>query len=104
MTALAACDGTCARKRFPTGVADPVTGARVIYTALIISVALLLPVSAACRENPVERPVQLIGKDPGTGLELWQTMLGQLWIPEPGLDVIRHLQWEQPLMSLGRTR
>ena len=31
----------------------------------------------------------------GSGLELWQTALGRLWIPIPGRDVIMHLQWEQ---------
>jgi len=39
-------------------------------------------------------PVKL-QEEAGSGLELWQTALGRLWIPIPGRDVITHLQWEQ---------
>ncbi len=44
---------------------------------------------------PGEKPAVRVEVDAGAGLELWQTMLGRLWIPAPGGDVIRHLQWEQ---------
>ena len=33
----------------------------------------------------------MLKDDLATGLELWQTALGPLWIPRPGKDVIRHL-------------
>jgi FkbM family methyltransferase len=39
--------------------------------------------------------VRLIREDVRTGLELWNTLLGQLWIPKPGSAVIKHLEWEQ---------
>jgi len=34
------------------------------------------------------------------GLELWETGLGQLWIPQPGLAVIKHLEWEQAVQKV----
>ena len=37
---------------------------------------------------------QLLKTDSTVGLELWQTALGQLWIPKPGYYVIKHLEWE----------
>jgi FkbM family methyltransferase len=37
---------------------------------------------------------RLLKTDTAAGLELWQTGLGQLWIPKPGYYVIRHLEWE----------
>ena len=39
--------------------------------------------------------VTLIREDSRAGLELWNTFLGQLWIPKPGSEVIKHLEWEQ---------
>ena len=39
--------------------------------------------------------VKLIREDNKASLELWETRLGPLWIPRPGLAVIRHLEWEQ---------
>jgi FkbM family methyltransferase len=62
---------------------------------LLISAMVLLSISAACMQAPAEKPVKLVEQEPATGLELWQTALGPLWIPGPGSDVIRHLQWEQ---------
>jgi len=45
---------------------------------------------------PQERkPSVLIREDRGAGLELWQTALGNLWIPKPGIWVIEHLVREQ---------
>lgn len=38
--------------------------------------------------------LRLLKTDSGAGLELWQTALGQLWIPAPGYYVIKHLEWE----------
>jgi len=37
---------------------------------------------------------RLLKTDAAAGLELWQTALGQLWIPQPGYYVIKHLDWE----------
>jgi FkbM family methyltransferase len=48
----------------------------------------------ALGQSPGSPPVR-ISEDSAAGLELWQTTLGRLWIPAPGADVIRHLQWEQ---------
>ena len=39
--------------------------------------------------------VTFIREDSRAGLELWNTLLGQLWIPKPGSAVIKHLEWEQ---------
>lgn len=39
--------------------------------------------------------VRLIREDKKAGLELWDTLLGRLWIPSPGNFVIKHLEWEQ---------
>jgi len=49
---------------------------------------------------PGERPATLIETDDKTGLELWQTSIGRLWIPSPGRDVIRHLEWEQTVQRV----
>jgi FkbM family methyltransferase len=43
---------------------------------------------------------RLISTDKQAGLELWETMLGRLWIPSPGADVIRHLEWEQSVQKI----
>jgi len=50
--------------------------------------------------SPGEKPVVRIEEDTKTGLELWQTSLGRLWIPSPGQDVIKHLQWEQVVQKV----
>jgi FkbM family methyltransferase len=49
---------------------------------------------------PGEKPAVRLEEDAGAGLELWQTALGRLWIPKPGQDVIRHLQWEQVVQKV----
>jgi FkbM family methyltransferase len=40
-------------------------------------------------------PVRLIRTDAKARLELWQTRIGEFWIPSPGRHVIPHLDWEQ---------
>jgi hypothetical protein len=50
--------------------------------------------------KPKDTPATLLQKDSAAGLELWQTMLGKLWIPAPGIYVIKHLQWEQKVTGL----
>jgi len=49
---------------------------------------------------PADTPATLIKEDAAAGLELWQTMLGRLWIPRPGYYVIKHLQWEQKVQRV----
>ncbi len=50
--------------------------------------------------SPYDTPATLIREDAATGLELWDTMLGRLWIPRPGFYVIKHLQWEQKIQKV----
>ncbi len=49
---------------------------------------------------PVDSEVRLIREDKQAGLELWDTLLGQLWIPKPGFYVIKHLEWEQVVQKV----
>jgi FkbM family methyltransferase len=58
------------------------------------------PSQAQQYADPQSTPATLLQKDAATGLELWQTMLGKLWIPTPGLYVIKHLQWEQKVQQV----
>ncbi len=51
---------------------------------------VLLAVSSASLAE-----VKLIREDRSASLELWETKLGQLWIPRPGSAVIKHLELEQ---------
>jgi len=65
-------------------------------TAVFVLFVFLASIaSASSFQSPSETPVQRLEDDTTAGLELWQTMLGQLWIPSPGEYVIKHLQWEQ---------
>ena len=59
------------------------------HPALVYSQPAATPVKA------VQGPLKLIKTDADAGLELWQTALGQLWIPQPGYYVIKHLEWEE---------
>jgi FkbM family methyltransferase len=70
----------------------------------VLAVSLLLPAASAAGQAPGPVPprpdstkssVKLVKADPQAGLELWDTVLGQFWIPSPGRDVMAHLQWEQ---------
>ena len=65
---------------------------KIVLLWTVLSVAGLYP---AFPQTATEVPVKKIAEDSQSGLELWETMLGRLWIPGPGIDVIRHLQWEQ---------
>jgi len=49
---------------------------------------------------PADTPASLLSEDNAAGLELWETMLGRLWIPKPGIYVIKHLQWEQVVQKV----
>jgi FkbM family methyltransferase len=62
--------------------------------------AAVLTARPACCQDPAEALPRLLERDSRTGLELWETLLGLLWIPTPGSDVIRHLQWEQTVQKV----
>jgi len=49
---------------------------------------------------PADTPASLLREDDAAGLELWDTMLGRLWIAKPGVYVIKHLQWEQVVQKV----
>jgi FkbM family methyltransferase len=49
---------------------------------------------------PADSEVRLIREDKQAGMELWDTLLGQLWIPKPGFYVIKHLEWEQVVQKV----
>jgi FkbM family methyltransferase len=49
---------------------------------------------------PADTPLTLVQEDATQGLELWDTLLGRLWIPKPGIYVIKHLQWEQAIQKV----
>jgi FkbM family methyltransferase len=60
-----------------------------IHPALVYSQPTATPAKS------VPSSLKLIETDADAGLELWQTVLGQLWIPKPGYYVIKHLEWEE---------
>jgi FkbM family methyltransferase len=64
-----------------------------LWFALLLGALPGAPVFPTAQRDAPE-PV-LLKEDLVTGLELWQTALGHLWVPRPGKDVIRHLAWEQ---------
>ncbi len=49
---------------------------------------------------PTTAEVTRIREDKQASLELWDTMLGRLWIPKPGLAIIKHLEWEQAVQKV----
>jgi len=57
-------------------------------------------IKAPHASSPSETPATLLQKDGAGGLELWQTMFGKMWIPGPGMYVIKHLQWEQKVQRV----
>jgi FkbM family methyltransferase len=69
---------------------------------LLMSTSSLLGQSGQSQQKikPQDTEATLLQKDAATGLELWQTMLGKMWIPTPGLYVIKHLQWEQKIQQV----
>ncbi len=58
------------------------------------------PAPASPDGGPAAYPAKMIREDSAAGLELWQTLLGNLWIPRPGIYVIKHLQWEQAIQKV----
>jgi FkbM family methyltransferase len=73
-----------------------------------VFIAMTIPASfnqsvvppAAPPVMPPDTPLTLIQEDAAQGLELWDTLLGRLWIPKPGIYVIKHLQWEQAIQKV----
>jgi FkbM family methyltransferase len=61
---------------------------KTIVIRLLLIVLLLSSVS-------IFAEVKLIREDKKASLELWDTLLGRLWVPKPGSAVIKHLEWEQ---------
>jgi FkbM family methyltransferase len=59
-------------------------------TTCLLAFLLLIPASMLGE-------AKLIREDKQGALELWDTLLGRLWIPKPGLYVIKHLEWEQAI-------
>lgn len=71
---------------------------RLKKIAVLAWLVFVSPSSSVCFPlNPAQVPVRKLKEDSKAGLELWETMLGSLWIPGPGFDVIKHLQWEQAI-------
>ena len=66
----------------------------LFFTATIVfSQAPVPPVKTG--PAPGESPVQLVRNEASTGLELWRTQLGELWVPGPGQELMELLVWEQ---------
>jgi FkbM family methyltransferase len=68
-------------------------GTKQIRIGFVVAL-LILPALSIFAE------VKLIREDRETSLELWETMLGRLWIPKPGMAVIKHLEWEQAVQKV----
>jgi FkbM family methyltransferase len=65
-----------------------------IFKALAICFVSLLSAVSAFTE------AKLVGEDKKAGLELWETLIGRLWIPSPGIYVIKHLEREQVVQKV----
>jgi FkbM family methyltransferase len=73
---------------------------RMIAAASVLWCALLATALTDAATGYAQAGAVLLKEDPATGLELWQTAIGQLWIPRPGKDVIKHLEWEQSVQKV----
>jgi FkbM family methyltransferase len=72
------------------GVMDRISGRIGILIATLLLLSSVLAIAEA----------KLIREDRQASLELWETTLGQLWIPKPGSAVIKHLEWEQSVQKV----
>ena len=68
----------------------------LLITRILIA-SMVLP---ALGRAPLQSQAKLVQRDSKAGLELWDTMLGRIWIPSPGAEVIRHLEWEQTVQKV----
>lgn len=64
-----------------------------IWASSLLMMLLLSPLSTLAE-------VKLVREDRQSALELWDTLLGRLWIPKPGSFVIKHLEWEQAIQKV----
>jgi FkbM family methyltransferase len=78
--------------------------ALLLSSALIASALTLTAgqksASSSAEAGPAAYPATMLREDSAAGLELWQTLIGNLWIPRPGVYVIKHLQWEQAIQKV----
>jgi len=70
----------------------------------LLCCALLATAGLDAASGYAQAGAVLLKEDPAARLELWQTALGPLWIPRPGKDVIRHLEWEQTVQDVYHHR
>jgi len=78
-------------------LALPLFRASILIALVAASGAYIAPARFQADTGPaktVSPSPRLLKTDDAAGLELWQTGLGQLWIPKPGYYVIKHLEWE----------
>ena len=68
--------------------------------AALLCCALLATALSDAATGYVQTGAVLLKEDAAAGLELWQTALGPLWIPRPGKDVMKHLEWEQTVQNV----
>lgn len=62
---------------------------KILFLAFLLLMPALVPAE-----------VKLMREDKQAALELWDTLLGRLWIPAPGRFVIKHLEWEQAVQKV----
>jgi FkbM family methyltransferase len=76
------------------GTRGRATITRRIWSCTLLLALLLLTPALTLAE------AKLIREDKQAALELWDTLLGRLWIPKPGVFVIKHLEWEQMVQKV----
>jgi FkbM family methyltransferase len=84
-------DGDSPQSRGDAGALNLFMRMRLLTSAFALTLMLALPLRSE---------VRLISTDKQAGLELWETLLGRLWIPSPGAAVIKHLEWEQSVEKI----
>ena len=72
----------------------------VLMSFEFIAAAVQNPAPAPDQSGPAAYPATMLREDSAAGLEYWQTLIGNLWIPRPGVYVIKHLQWEQAIQKV----
>ena len=72
----------------------------IMKAEALLCCALLATAGLDAASGYAQAGAVLLKEDPAARLELWQTALGPLWIPRPGKDVIRHLEWEQTVQNV----
>ncbi len=69
-------------------------GALLLGSGIILQAQAPIP---KVKTDPTEgeSPVRLLRRDAMANLELYETRIGAMWLPAPGEELIRGLQWEQ---------